>query len=95
MRAATDIYRSTARAARVRVRHAGGRGRGGERRSRDCDFRCLGEGLSRALGGHSDKMHDVCTMLPYIKIRLLCLVVVFNSPKQSSARPERLVVVLY
>ena len=43
------------------------------------------------------KMHDVCnaSLLPYIRIRLLCLVVVFNSPKQSSARPERLVAVLF
>ena len=32
----------------------------------------------------------MCVMLLYIKIRLLCLVMVFNSPKQSSARPERL-----
>ena len=32
----------------------------------------------------------MCVMLPYLNFRLLCLVVVFNRPKQSSARPERL-----
>ena len=32
----------------------------------------------------------MCVMLLYIKIRLLCLVVLFKSPKQSAARPERL-----
>ena len=51
---------STARAARVGVPRAGIQGRGGERQARDCDFCCLGEGLSEALGRHSNIMYDVC-----------------------------------
>ena len=51
---------SPARAARVRVRRAGGRGRRGERRGRDCDFPLSGQGLSRALESDSDTVCDVC-----------------------------------
>ena len=46
---------SMARAARVDVPRAGCRGRGGERRDRDCDIRCFGQGAvrgPRAACGH-------------------------------------------
>ena len=42
------------------VRRVGCRGRGGERRSRDCDLSYVGRGLSGAVESDSDKMHDVC-----------------------------------
>ena len=49
-----------ARAACVGVPRAGSGGRGEERRVRDCMFGCFRQGLSQALGGHSNIMHDVC-----------------------------------
>ena len=51
---------SMARAARVDVPRAGCRGRGGERRDRDCDMRCLGRGCSGAFCSDSDTMCDAC-----------------------------------
>ena len=46
---------------------AGSRGRGGERRSRDCDLSYVGRGLSGALESVSDNMYDVCNAFLYKK----------------------------
>ena len=51
---------SRVQAARVGVPRAGCRGRGGERRDRDCDMRCLGRGCSGAFCSDSDTMCDAC-----------------------------------
>ena len=53
------------------MRRAGGRGRGGERRHRDCDLVLSGWGLSEALGRHSNIMYDVCDASLYKNLIVL------------------------
>ena len=92
-----------ARAARVAVSRAGSRGRGGERRGRDCDFVLSGRGLSGALQSDSDTMCDVCDAALYknsivpasndtkepIFMRGFPKIALKNLERRADARPAR------